>query len=86
MTSRNRFVQTWIMAGGILIVGNAIGYAQARHDEQNGQWCAYFTGGPTNCSFATFEECLRAIKGQTGLCNQNQQNVPPTAARRGGSR
>ena len=68
------------IAIGILIVGNALGYALTRNDQQNGQWCAYFTGGPTNCSFATFAACLQAIKGKTGLCNQNEQYAPPASA------
>jgi hypothetical protein len=85
MTPRNRFVQTWVMAVGILIVGNAVSYAQTRNDEHNGQWCAYFTGGPTNCGFATFEECLQAIKGKTALCNQQYAPAaasPPTPVHR----
>jgi hypothetical protein len=41
------------------------------------QWCAYFTGGPTNCDFASFQDCLVAIKGKTALCVENAQNVPP---------
>jgi hypothetical protein len=36
------------------------------------QWCAYFTGGPTNCAFARFEDCLAAIKGKTALCVQDR--------------
>jgi hypothetical protein len=59
---------------GLFLVGDALGTsAQA----QSAQWCAYFTGGPTNCGFATFEQCLQAIKGKTGLCNQSQQNQQP---------
>ena len=40
-------------------------------------WCAYFTGGPTHCDFARFEDCLAAIKGKTAVCVQNAQYVPP---------
>ncbi len=80
MTPHKRLVQTLVIAGGILIVGCAVSYAQPRNDQQNGQWCAYFTGGPTNCSFATFEECLQAIKGKTALCDQNHQYAPPASA------
>jgi hypothetical protein len=36
-------------------------------------WCAYFTGGPTNCDFAVFKDCLEAIKGKTALCVQKAQ-------------
>jgi hypothetical protein len=63
---------------GIVLFGDML---SANAQTQSGQWCAYFTGGPTNCGFATFEECLQAIKGKTGLCNQNQQSqqsAPPS--------
>ena len=50
--------------------------ARAQHDQEQHaeQWCAYFSGGPTNCAFATFAQCLEAIRGKTALC---QQNIPP---------
>ena len=80
MTPHNRFVRTMVIAVGIFLVGKAVSYVQAQSDQQNGQWCAYFTGGPTNCSFATFEECLQAIKGKTALCDQNHQYAPPASA------
>lgn len=51
--------------------------AHAQGDQQKQQWCAYFTGGPTNCEFATFDDCLQAIKGKTALCVQNAQYVTP---------
>jgi hypothetical protein len=60
---------------GIFLVGDAPG-TQAQAQAQSAQWCAYFTGGPTNCGFSAFEECLKAIKGKTGLCSQNPQNQP----------
>jgi hypothetical protein len=43
--------------------------AQAQNDQQ--QWCAYFTGGPTNCGFTTLAQCLEAIRGKTALCERN---------------
>jgi hypothetical protein len=62
---------------GIFLVAVVLGsQAQAQAPAQSTQWCAYFTGGPTNCGFSTFEECLKAIKGKTGLCNQSPQNAP----------
>jgi hypothetical protein len=64
---------------GIFLVGDALGteaQAQAQAQAQSAQWCAYFTGGPTNCGFSTFEECLQAIKGKTGLCSQTPQDAP----------
>jgi Protein of unknown function (DUF3551) len=81
MTPRSRtFVRTLVIAVEILIVGNAVSYAQAQNNQQNGQWCAYFTGGPTNCGFAAFEQCLVAIRGKTGLCDRNPRYVPAASA------
>jgi hypothetical protein len=60
---------------GILLVGDALG-TPAQAETPSAQWCAYFTGGPTNCGFSTFEECLQAIKGKTGLCSQTPQDAP----------
>jgi hypothetical protein len=37
------------------------------------RWCAYFTGGPTNCDFTSFADCLEVIKGKTALCVQKAQ-------------
>jgi Protein of unknown function (DUF3551) len=45
---------------------------------QSYSWCAYFTGGPVTCEFATLEQCMRAIRGKTALCDQNAQIVPPS--------
>jgi hypothetical protein len=70
-----------LIAVAILVVANALvrgGEAQA--EQPNNQWCAYFTGGPTNCDFATFDDCLQVIKGKTGLCVQNAQYVPPAGS------
>jgi hypothetical protein len=58
--------------------------AQAQNDQQ--QWCAYFTGGPTNCAFATFAQCLEAIRGKTALCQQNAQYVAPAGSNSGTGR
>lgn len=67
---------------GILIVATVFGTgAQAQNDQQ--QWCAYFSGGPTNCSFTTFAQCLEAIHGKTALCQQNAQYVPPAGSNSG---
>jgi hypothetical protein len=70
--------RTWVIAIVVLIVGNIIG---AGAQEHNDQWCAYFSGGLVNCEFATFEECLSAIHGKTGLCQQ----YPPPAGPNPGS-
>jgi hypothetical protein len=58
--------------------------AQAQNDQQ--QWCAYFTGGQTNCGFATFAQCLEAIRGKTALCQQNAQYVAPAGSNSGTGR
>jgi hypothetical protein len=73
----------------ILISGDFPSFAQTQSAQQNGQWCAYFSGGPTNCSFTTFEQCLAAIRGKAGLCDHNQHasSAKPSATdRRSGSR
>jgi hypothetical protein len=62
---------------GIFLVGDALG-TPAQAQAQSAPWCAYFTGGPTNCGFSTFEDCLKAIKGKTGLCSQNPQDATST--------
>ena len=64
----------------ILLVGRAVSYAQAQNDQQNGQWCAYFTGGP-RLRICDLRGMLRAIKGKTALCDQNQRYAPPASAR-----
>lgn len=66
--------RTLLIAVAILAVGVALANgATAQSSQQNKEWCAYFTGGPTNCGFATFEGCLHAIEGKTALCVQNAQ-------------
>jgi hypothetical protein len=64
-----------LIAVASLVGGALADSAQAQSGQENGQWCAYFTGGPTNCSLATFEDCLQTIKGKPGLCVQNAQSV-----------
>ena len=68
-------VRTLAVAVGILVIGGTLN-AKAQNEQKKQAWCAYFTGGPTNCGFATFEQCIEAIKGKTGLCNQNSQYSP----------
>jgi hypothetical protein len=65
-------LRTLAIAAMILISGDFPSFAQTQRAQQNGQWCAYFSGGPTNCSFTTFEQCLAAIRGKAGLCDHNQ--------------
>jgi len=82
MTQRGRrSIGTLAIAVGILIAGEAGSFAQAQNNQQNGQWCAYFTGGPVNCSFTSLQQCMDAIRGKTALCTQNAQYVQPTNTR-----
>jgi hypothetical protein len=71
----------WTLAVAVLMLvagGTFGGSAQAQDNQQSGPWCAYFTNGPTNCTFMSFEQCIEAIKGKTGLCNQNAHYAGPT--------
>jgi hypothetical protein len=75
-----------LIAVASLVVGAVLANsAQAQSGQQKEQWCAYFSGGPTNCSFSTFEDCLQTIKGKTALCVQNAQDVPPPESKSGAS-
>lgn len=62
----------WTIAIDVLVIGNVLSVGA---QEQSNQWCANFSGGPTNCDFATLEDCMKAIKGKTGLCDHNTQYV-----------
>jgi hypothetical protein len=66
-----------IAAAMVAFDGALTNGAPAQSNQQIGQWCAYFTGGPTNCNFATFDDCLNAIKGKTALCVQNADGRAP---------
>jgi hypothetical protein len=68
----------------IVPVSLSTGSRAQKEQQQQQQWCAYFTGGPTNCGFATFAQCLEAIRGKTGLCEQNAES--PTARSTNGRR
>lgn len=61
---------------GVLVAG---GVVSASAQEQNNAWCAFFSGGPVNCGFATFGKCLSAIHGKTGLCDHNPDASPAGA-------
>jgi hypothetical protein len=73
-----------ISIGIFILVALISAGAQAQNDQQ--PWCAYFTGGPTNCGFTTFAQCLEAIRGKTGLCQQNAQYIPPAQSNSGAGR
>lgn len=55
-----------------VIGGTALNGAHA----QNDPWCAYLTGRTPDCAFATFQECLKAIQGKTGICDRNAEHAP----------
>lgn len=59
-----------------VLVGSALDSARA----QNGPWCAFLTGGSPNCAFATFAECIKAIKGKTAICDRNAEYAAPAEA------
>jgi hypothetical protein len=40
------------------------------------KWCAVESGGGTNCSFVTVEQCRTTISGMGGFC-EPKQVVPP---------
>jgi hypothetical protein len=46
---------------------------------ENYPWCAQYDmgGGPINCGFSTFGQCMAALSGNGGFCNRNTQFVPP---------
>ena len=50
---------------------------------QNYPWCAHTsrTGGGMNCSFTSFEQCMKTVSGMGGYCEQNTQYQPPAASR-----
>lgn len=56
-----------------VLVGSALNGAHA----QNDLWCAYFTGGSPSCAFATFDECIKAIRGKTGICDRKAEPAAP---------
>ncbi len=65
---------TLALALGIFLIGDPLSAAaRSQGNRQNGQWCSYATGGATDCTFASFAECLDTIKGKTALCDQNPQ-------------
>lgn len=65
-----------------LVLGAGSAPAQA----QNYPWCAQYGGGtfggPRNCGFSTFEQCLADISGIGGFCEPNNTYVPPAPPHR----
>jgi hypothetical protein len=70
------------LALGIFLIGNVLSTgARAQGNQQSGQWCAYFTAGRTDCTFASFAECLDTIRGKTAMCDQHPQYGQPASPR-----
>ncbi len=58
---------------------------------QNYPWCAQYNsrGGPRNCGFVTWEQCMATVRGAGGYCERNAMYRPeltgdnqPTARQR----
>jgi uncharacterized protein DUF3551 len=46
---------------------------------QNYPWCAEgIKGGARNCGFVTWEQCMAAVSGHGGYCEQNPMYRPGT--------
>jgi hypothetical protein len=63
----------------ILGISVGIGGVGNRAEAQNYPWCAIYDvlGGPTNCGFVTFEQCMETARGLGSNCQPNTQYVPP---------
>ena len=46
---------------------------EARAD---GNWCARYPEGASNCGFYSFAQCLAAVSGRGGFCEQNGFSEP----------
>jgi hypothetical protein len=47
---------------------------------QNYPWCAQYgrdTGGPMNCGFSTYQQCMEDVSGIGGFCIRNNTYRPP---------
>jgi hypothetical protein len=65
----------------ILEVFVAVVCAEGTAEAQNYPWCGYYNfgqqgGGATNCGFATFQQCLAAVRGVGGNCGANPMYQP----------
>jgi uncharacterized protein DUF3551 len=45
---------------------------------QNYPWCAQYTsrGGPRNCGFVSWEQCMATVRGVGGYCERNAMYQP----------
>jgi hypothetical protein len=43
------------------------------------EYCAYLgaLGGSTNCGFHTFQDCMKAVSGNSGSCQENPRFTAP---------
>jgi Protein of unknown function (DUF3551) len=48
--------------------------------EQTYPWCAQYEENGTNCGFTTLKQCMGALSGNGGLCEQNSLAVPAAPA------
>jgi hypothetical protein len=52
-----------------------------RAQAQNYPWCADYAGfGASNCGFTTIQQCMAALSGNGGFCEQNTQYQPTAGA------
>jgi hypothetical protein len=53
----------------------------ARAEAQSYPWCADYAGfGSSNCGFTTIQQCMAALSGNGGFCDQNTQYQPTASA------
>ena len=51
--------------------------AQPARAEVTYPWCAqYATQGSSNCGFVTYQQCMAALSGNGGWCEQNPMFQP----------
>jgi len=71
-----QLIVVFTMAAGI---AGAMGLATPAR-AQNYPWCAQYgrgTGGPMNCGFSTYRQCMEDVSGIGGFCLQNNTYRPP---------
>jgi Protein of unknown function (DUF3551) len=63
-----------VMVLFIFAVGTGV-----RAEAQNYPWCAHYGsafGGPVNCGFSSFGQCMATVSGTGGFCVQNSTYRP----------
>ncbi len=74
-------MKAFLFAMGIVAAAALGAPAQA----QNYPWCAQYgrgTGGPMNCGFSTYQQCMEDVSGIGGFCIQNNTYRPPAKPHR----